>query len=429
MKRDKKQPNITPPAHVSMPAAICRTLSNGVRSYTLDCSEQGVVRVSFVFAAGISRQQVPFSASAAANLLSEGTRSYTAQEIAEKLDFYGSWFDVGVDRDYAVITCCSLTKFFPQTLEIVREMLLYPLFAEEELVTYRAKRKQSLTLERTKVDFCVRELFGRSLFGAAHPYGMSSPESAYDNLTREDVAAFFRKYYVSENCFVVSSGQVGVAEQELIARLASELPAGVYPGEPVIPAAQPVRHAYLPFPDAVQSAVRIGSLLFPRMHPDYVGMQVVATILGGYFGSRLVRNLREEKGYTYGVYAAMVNLRESGYLAIATEVAAEATRDTIQQIFLELQRLRDEPVSDGELEMVKHIMAGEVMRVLDGPFGVADVAIENIQNGTDNAYLDSMLKQIGATTPQHVQELARRYLQPENFTVAVVGPVDPFTVK
>jgi predicted Zn-dependent peptidase len=172
---------------------------------------------------------------------------------------------------------------------------------------------------------------------------------------------------------------------------------------------------------AVQSAVRVGRMLFTRNHPDYVGMQVVATVLGGYFGSRLMRNLREERGYTYGVFAAMANLDRAGYLAIATQVAAEAREDTLHQIYTEIERLRTELISEQELALVKNIMVGEMMRILDGPFGIVDVTIENVQCGTDNLAIERSVEAIRRCTPEDVQRLAEKYLRREDLVEVTVG--------
>ena len=180
------QPRITP-SEVEVAEAAKTLLPNGIALYTLASEEFEVLRISFVFRAGSALQQVPFSASAAANLLAEGTRNMTAREIAEQLDYYGSWYDVNIDRDYAYINFATLSKFFDRTLAVAEEILLRPVFPEEELRTYAAKRKQRLAIDRTKVDVEAREAFARALFGAHHPYGISSDEREYDNLTREAV--------------------------------------------------------------------------------------------------------------------------------------------------------------------------------------------------------------------------------------------------
>ncbi len=177
-------------------------------------------------------------------------------------------------------------------------------------------------------------------------------------------------------------------------------------------------------PGAVQAAVRIGKVLFSREHEDFVGMQVVATVLGGYFGSRLVKVLREERGYTYGVMAAMVNLKRTGYLAVATEVGVENAEEAVELIFGEVEKLRREEVSGDELEGVKRTILGEVARIMDGPFGVVDVVIESVQVcgcGTPKNYLEKFVEEVKATTPARVRELAEKYLSREGFKVVVVG--------
>lgn len=419
-----KQPPLIMPASVEVAPAVRTRLANGIELHTLAANEFEVLRVTFVFGAGSAMQQTPFSASAAANLLAEGTRRMTAHEIAERLDYYGSWFDVNIDRDYAYISFATLSKFFRETLDVAREILLHPTFPEEEVEAYRAKRKQRLTIERTKVDTQAREAFAQALFGERHPYGISSPESDYDRLTRADIRSFYERQYTAENCFVVCSGRIGEAERRAVAEIAAEIPQAPTRFEADFPAPETHHEVFVAHPGAVQSSIRVGRLLFPREHPDFLGMQVVATALGGYFGSRLMRNLREAHGYTYGAVAAMVNLQREGYLAVATQVGTEVTADALRQIYAEIERLRAEPLGEEELSLVKNIMAGETMRILDGPFGIADVTIENILCGRENDVIGENLRRVRAMTAREVQELAARYLRREDLVTVVAGDRD-----
>lgn len=414
------QPPLKLPEALTVAQARLRTLANGVKLYTLPCDDFEVLRVTFVFGAGSSRQTVPFSASAAANLLAEGSHDHSARQIAERLDYLGSWFDVNLDRDYAYISFAMLSKFCAETLDTAREIILRPAFPEEELRTYCAKRKQRLAIERRKVDVEAREAFARALFGPEHPYGITYDERLYDSLTREEVADFYRRHYTAENCFVVCSGRIGGEEQRLVAAIAEALPHGT-PVQPRFPAPVTSREERVHHPGAVQSSIRIGRLLFGRQHPDFTGMQVVAAALGGYFGSRLMRNLRERNGYTYGVVSAMVNFERTGYLAIAAQVGTEATRPALDEIYAEIERLRTDPMPEEELTLVKRIMAGEMMRILDGPFGIADVTIENILCGADNSVIGENLRRIEAFTPDDVLHLARRYLAREDLVTVVAG--------
>ncbi|MCD7969445.1 MAG: insulinase family protein [Alistipes sp.] len=427
-----EQTSIRPPAikvpdtvKVTMPEVS--TAPNGVRVFALNIPQQPVIRVSFVFRAGTSLQEAPFPASATANLLAEGSTLHDARHIAERLDYFGSYYDVTIDRDYSVLTFASLSKFFGDTLQVAREILTMPAFPEKEVAVYASKHRQRLGLERRKVSFRARELFAGALFGNRHPYGVSHQEYRYDELNRDILDGFYKRHYTSGNCFIVASGRIGDKETAMLHEFAAGLPAG----DAVLPAPFPAPRSeaacFEGHDGAVQSALRIGRLFHTRTHPDYIPMQVVTAILGGYFGSRLVQNLREERGYTYGAFAGMVNMEYEGYIAVATEVATGATVDSVAQIYLEMERLATEEVSPEELQIVKNIMTGEVMRILDGPFGIADVTIENIQNGTDNAYLDRFLAEVKAITPAKVLETAGKYLDPDKFTTVVVG--DPVLEK
>ena len=413
---------------MSLPPVETLTLPNGLPVHLICTPGQQVARISLVWAAGSSVQSKPFVASSTLNLLSEGSEHLTAHEIAERLDFVGSYFDVNIDRDYAIATFCCLEKFFAPTLEMISEIVLHPAFPEEEVALYARKRMERLAVERSKPSVMAREMFSAALFGDTHPYGISSPESEYLNLRREEIREFYLRFYGTGECFAVCSLGDDPAQREALLELLSQVPRSqLITHNSSLIAPRSDKDRLLEIPGAVQSAIRIGRLLFARQHPDFVGMQVVATILGGYFGSRLTQNLREERGYTYGVMAAMVNLRHAGYLAIATEVAAEATSDAIEQIFAEMERLKTELVSEDELENVRRSMLGEVMRILDGPFGIVDVVIENIQiegsAGISGAhsYINDFIRRIEETTPERIRQLARKYLNRDEFTTVIVG--------
>lgn len=416
----RPQPDIIIPDSVVMPRTEEHTSANGVKIYTLASNDFEVVRFTFVFRAGSSMQHKPFTASTTSNMLAEGSTTLSAQQIADELDFYGSYFDVNIDRDYVYISFATLSKFFEQTLRVAREIILRPAFSSKELRTYCSKRKQGLAIERKKIDVQSRELFGKALFGDEHPYGISADESLYDDITREDIVALYEELYTADNCFMVCSGNIDEAVIGGMKEIAEALPKGKAT-LPEFPATVTTHKVYKEVESAVQSSIRIGRLLFPRTHPDFVGMQVVATVLGGYFGSRLMQNLREMHGYTYGVMAAMINFEKEGYLAIATQVTRDHTEDALREIYYEIERLRTELIDEEELQLAKNMMIGEILRILDGPFGIADVTIENIMCGMDNSSTEKNVELINAITPEEVQRLAAKYLRREDLVEVVVG--------
>ena len=414
------QPKIVIPERLDVARAESKRLPRGIMLYTLRSEEFEVIRLTFVIHAGSVTQQHPFVAGATANLLAEGGEHWSGHEIAERLDYYGSFFEVSLDRDYAYISFCSLSTYLHETLAVAEEILLHPTFPEQEVRTYCEKRRQQLAVERQKVDMMAREAFGKVLFGANHPYGVSYPEELYGEVTREALVEHYRRLYTKQNSFVVCSGRLSAEDEEAVAALCSRFPEG----EAVqvdFPPAESSPRCFIPRKEALQSAIRVGRLLFPRTHPDFVGMQVVATLLGGYFGARLMQNLRERNGYTYGVGATVVNFEQEGYFVIATQVGAEVTEAVLREIDHEIDLLRRELVSEEELSLARNIMTGEMMRILDGPFGIADVTIENILSGRDNGAVEEQLREIRQITPERVRTLAQRYLQPEMLSTVVVG--------
>lgn len=409
------------PDRLAIPAAEQTTLPNGVRLWTIDAGTQPLVRLSLVFGAGTRYQPSAFAASAALNLMSEGTARYTAAQIAEMFDFYGIYYDTSIDRDYSVVTVSCLTRFLDRTLELLGEILFAPLFPERELEIYASKRKQQLTIEREKPSYQARELFSEGLFGMEHPYGRVSPAADYDNLNTQMLRSFYDTYYTAGNLFAVASGQIGSETESALAEFLSRFGTVAGTADPGIPPTHSTTLIREKREGALQSSIRIGKVLFPKEHPDFNGLQVAATVLGGYFGSRLVKNLREDKGYTYGIYSAMLNMQHSGYFAVASDVTAAATDDAVAEILKEVERLRTEPVPTAELDMVRNIIVGEMMRILDGPFGIADVTIENVQCGMTNEALSAFFDEVRTITPERIRELAVKWLDPATFTTVIVG--------
>lgn len=415
-----KRPEIHPITLPRVPHYQMHRTACGVPLYALHNSTQGVVRVSFVFRAGTSYQSAPFSASTVVNTLSEGTQNLSGREIAEGLDYVGSYYDANIDRDWAVVTFCSLKKFAHSTLDIAEEVILRPAFPEEEIAAYCAKRREQLHVQRSKPEQLSRELFGKALFGEQHPYGVTSHEECYNDLTPDILRNFYLSHYNRESAFAVICGDFDEEVERRVSTILEGLPEGTAPSRE-IPPVTPTPLMRERLEGAVQSSIKIGIPLFERSHPDFIPMQVLATAMGGYFGSRLMQNLRERNGFTYGAYAAMINLDCAGYFVMSAEVANEYTERTVEEIFSEVERIASEPMSEEELALVKKTIVGDAMRVFDGPFGAADVTIENIQNGVSNDYTEKFLQRVESITPAELQNIARKYLQKNACVVTIIG--------
>lgn len=395
----------------------------GVKLYALYAAGANVVRLSLVFKGGSSVQSVPYSASSMLSMLSEGSENMTAAQVAEQLDFFGIFYDSSTDRDFCTITVASLTKFLPKTLEILEQILLHPTFDDKELATHKAKKQQGLIADRQKPSYIAREAFSRELFGTNHPYGRFYPTDDVMKLKSDDLRQYHSRFIVAERMFAVCSGDVGAVQIELINDFLTKIRrSNEY--EPEIAIGEPISNIGTTIveregeSDVVQSCIRMGRVIFNKNHPDYIPMQLLLTVLGGYFSSRLMLNLREDKGYTYGIYSSMVSLSKLGYMAISTDVALSAQSDAITQINQEIELLKSTLIGVDELQMAKNTITGELMRLLDGPFGIADIAIENISNDLPSDYINVFLEKIAKATPEQLQNLARQHLT--DFTTVII---------
>ncbi len=217
-------PEVVIPTHLDLTPQIVRTLPSGMKLYTLSSDSASVVRLTLVFKGGSSVQSKAFAAASTLSMLSEGTVEFSATEIAEKLDFYGIFFDNSTDRDYCYLTIASLTKFLPEAIGLLRSMLISPLFCEKEFELYRGKKRQQLLIDRAKPSFKAREAFSVGLFGAEHPYGRHADAELYDSLSCEDLREYFEGYLHAGNCFAVASGDVSEEVSATLSDFLSELP-------------------------------------------------------------------------------------------------------------------------------------------------------------------------------------------------------------
>ncbi|MFI3261599.1 MAG: pitrilysin family protein [Rikenellaceae bacterium] len=420
MPNRTEAPKISIPENLNILQFETIKTANNIDLHYINTGSQDVIRISVVFKAGVKYQSKIFQASSMIAMLAEGTTNFNSDSFAEKVDFYGIYFDQSIDRDYCVVTVCCLQRFLGITLELLKESLTCPTFPQKEFDIFRNKKKQTILIDREKVNVLAREEFIKSLFGEKHPYGTIGAVEDLDKLTTEDLKSFFNEYICAENCFAVVTGKFNDSDLKEVSTVLEQLKSNkVATFSPIEPISK--KESSIIKENSLQTSIRIGKVLFNRNHEDFAAMQILSTVLGGYFSSRLVKNLREDKGYTYGVSSMMINHEDSGYFAITTEVAAEYAEDSIKQIFYEIERLQTELVTEEELEMVKNVMIGEVLRVLDGPFGINDVVIENIQNNTDNNYLLDMIQQVKTITNKDLQNLACKHLQIDSLSTIYVG--------
>ena len=399
-------------------------LDNGIKVYTLNSGSQELTKIEFIFKAGMYYQKQPLVASAANNLLETGTKNYTANQISDNIDFFGSFFECAVDQDYATLALFSLNKYVDKSLHYVEEIIKHPTFPKDEFDIYMSNKQQKHLVNSEKVNVLARRRYTELMFGEKHPYGVSVKTEDFDNITLETVIQFYKEHYHSGNCTIIASGKLDDNLIETLNRYFGKTTWGtvcdISKPEVHINTTKVQKH-FIERPDAIQSAIRVGRLLFNKTHPDYFKFQVLNTILGGYFGSRLMANIREDKGYTYGIGSGLSSLVNAGYFFISTEVGADVTNQTLTEIYKELHTLRTELVDEEELETVRNYVLGQFLRSVDGPYALADKFKAIWEFDLDYSYFETYFNAVKTITPQDIKDLANKYFQEKDLIELVVG--------
>jgi len=399
-------------------------LDNSIPLYAINAGTQDVLKIDISFDAGVWYQSKPLIASTVNEMLSEGTKNLTSKDIAEKLDYYGAFIQPEPSKDNATISLYTLTKYLPETIAVFAEIIKNPTFPEHELKTFIGKKKQAFQVEMEKVSNLARRQFNRQLFGCAHPYGESPEIEDYDAVLRSDLIQFHKQYYHPENCKIILAGKVdndviklvnsyfGSKDWSSIKKTEAKRIELVKPESTI---------EFIKKEDATQSAIRIGKLTINKTHSDFPKLEVVNTILGGYFGSRLMKVIREEKGYTYGIGSYLVSLKNAGFFVISTEVGTDVTKPATQDILKEIKRLREGLVTDDELKIAKNFMLGDMMRAFDGPFEQAQSYKSIIELGIENDFFDRTLEAIKSITPQEIHQLVNDYFNENDMVQTIAG--------
>ena len=316
-------------------------------------------------------------------------------------------------------------KYFARTLAVISEMIKAPTFPAKELSVVADTNKQQFLVNSTRVEMIARKQLNTALFGPEHPFGRYAVAEDYDRITPEVLRSFYRKYYHSGNCSVYISGKV---TSEIIRCIEDNLGSGQW-GEVtekaktmlVPPVTTKEKRIFIEREDAFQSSLKMGCFVMDRHHPDFLKARVMVTLFGGYFGSRLMSNIREDKGYTYGIGAGIVSYPETGILTVSTEAANEYVDSIITEVYREMDKLCNDLVPQEELEMVKNYMLGDLCRSYEGPFSLSDAWIYIETAGLDERFFIRSLDAIRGITREEIRILAQKYFCKENLIEVIAG--------
>jgi len=398
-------------------------LDNGIPVYSIHAGAQEVVQIEWVYYAGNSYEQQKGLAAATNFLLKNGTSQKTAFQINETFDYFGGYCNRACYNETSVVSLHSLSKHTEKLLPLIKEMLTDSVFLQEELDVYKQNVKQRLAVNLQKAEFIAGRLIDSYVYGEQHPYGTYNHAEDIDRLTIEGCKSFYQQHYLQGKCIIFVSGNLPSDMKAQLNSCFGDLSANnasiTKPHIEVVPAVEK-KYRIENDPKAVQGAIRIATAFPNRHHPDFKKAMVLNTVFGGFFGSRLMSNIREDKGYTYGIYSYIQNHMQQSAWMISTEAGKDVAEATIEEIYKEMKLLREEPIGNEELQLVRNYMIGGILGELDGPFQIMAKWKNIILNDLDENYFYESVKEIKEVSAETLTEFANKYLNPEQFYELVV---------
>jgi zinc protease len=425
MNNNRLQPPVYPIDKLVIPEVVNVSLTSGLPVFLIEAGTEDLMRVEFVFRAGQIYETIPLLSSATNMMLTEGSENFTSEQINSNLDFYGAFINHSAERDRAGIVVYFLSKYIGKVLELCHEILFRPAFPGRELQLLMSKRLQWFLVNKEKVNNLAHDNFFELIFGNSHPYGRMVNENDFRKLTPEILKQYHSDLYTADNMAIIVSGKIHETTIQLLDQYFGNIASKKRSGLASVPDIQgsQVRTKHIRKPGSLQTAIRIGSATVNKTHSDYTGLKVVDTILGGYFGSRLMKNIREEKGFTYGINSSLSSLEQSGYKVIGTEVAGKTTQEAISEIYNEIAKLQNISVGEEEINLVRNYMSGEMVRMFDGPFALADSFRAVWDFGLDHEYFYRLSEKIKTIGADEIMHLAKTYYNTDDLYQVTAGEI------
>lgn len=408
-------------AQINFPVPEITSFSNGLKIYSLEGGSQEVCKIDFMFLAGRPFENKRLTAATMASVLKEGSQEYPAADIADAVDLVGATISSPFSFDHISLQISCLTKYVEQLLPILIDIVRHPVFDPAELALFKKRTERRLAVDLSNNEVIAYRKATEQYFGEAHPYGYNSDITLYQEVTREDLQLHHQQYFQPHNAILFISGRIPPG---LIERLESALSDWMGKDtikKPVFPEIHlRARSRIEEDMGKPQSAIRVGRRLFNRNHKDWPAVFVLNTILGGYFGSRLMKHLREDKGLTYGVQSSLESLRYDGYLSISLETERKHVRKALKGIYHEIEILQNELIPMAELQMVKNYLGGYLLSLMDGPLQTLEVLKNNLAEESPYDFTTVLLKEIASLKAEDIRVMAQTYLVREELSEVII---------
>ena len=416
-------PAVTDVGVMPMPCPDVYTLDNGVTMKVLDAGEDDVCRITAVMEGGLAEAPAPYVASLAASALRDGCDGLCADEVADTLDYNGAWFKGACNNHHVSATLYSLNSRLENVLPVFTSLLQAPAFADKEVGVEAEMRARSLEVSLEKVDYHASLAIDRAMMGATHPLVENYVPDDIRGVAAADLRSLYARNFDTAGLTVYLAGRISASTRSAVEKAMESLRSiGQRPRLHIVPMSfSSIGRIDVERPGALQSAVQMAIPAIGRTHADYVPLRLAVMALGGYFGSRLMSSIREDKGYTYGIQSMLVGAHEGGYVKIETQCDNNYVEPLIENVMAEVAAMATRPLDDGELTRLKRFYATSLVSQLDSPFTMMDSAITSQLVGTPASYFADQQRVLSAITADDIARVSARYLDLSRLTVAVAG--------
>lgn len=407
---------------LSIPGIDTYTPCNGVTIYSYNRPGCGILNINVAWNAGEANLPVRAAATFVAPLLREGTQDHTGEDIARILDFNGVSFKPIGNNAYSGAALLGETDKVLAVLPLLSEMVLAPAFPDNSFEARHRMRVANLRTAMTKPSYAASTISAELSYGASHPYLLPLTLEQLENVTTDDVRRCHREGISRHHVHIFVAGDMECVPgvRSSVENFARQLaPATVEPFTAIPPSPQEPQTRVTHMPHTIQSAICASIPTIGREHTDYVDLRHTVIALGGYFGSRLMTNIRERKGLTYGIGAALMGLRSSGTMQISAQCDIKYTDTVISEIRKELELLATEPMGADELARLRRDVMSTLATTLDTPLSIIDYYALTLMGDIPDGYFDAQVRSITAMTPERLRDIAARYLRPTELRIAI----------
>ena len=399
-------------------------LPNGVPLFLINEGVREVIRLDLLFRGGYAVQSKPLQALFTNRMLREGSRALNAAAVSRKIDSCGAWIETYSSQNCNHITLYTLHRHLPELLKVLDEIVKNPAFPQKNLDVVRRANKSHFLINSRKVDIVAQRYFEKAIWGSDHKFGRLVCAEDYDAINVELLQEYYANVYGSHNCSIFLSGKFDDATVENISEYFGKEQWGasspvVIPDRPPLSSVRGRVNAKVD--DTMQSGIKIGAMTVDSSHPDFYALKYLTVLLGGFFGSRLMTNIRERNGYTYHIEADLTAFGSRNAFSVTSEAANEYVQSLIDEVYNEFRRLQTEPVSADEMEKLRNCTLGELCREYEGVLAKADVFVNTWLSGEPFDGVNRYLDVVRTATPDEFMRLACKYLLPESMVEIVAG--------